>query len=108
VFNAYSKLKILTIAISIIAEAVVPSILSNKSSAQTKCSGATANTITISSSGKNYKCTATPQTLLTLSIYVSAYKEDGALKGQWHIIGTEFGGKKVLLQMEFYINKKDR
>lgn len=94
--NVSSKLKILTIALSVVAMALVPSLLSS-TVAQTESAtsgGGIANTITISSSGKNYKCTTTPQTPPTLGVHVNAHKEGGTLKGQWHIIGTEFGEKK--------------
>jgi hypothetical protein len=37
---------------------------------------------------------STPQTPPTLGIHVSAVKQCGILKGQWHIIGSEFGEKK--------------
>jgi|SRR5215208_4079270 len=77
--------------ISIAAMAVVPTL--NSASAQTQ-SGGPANSIIISSSGKNYKCTSTPETPSTLGIHVSAVKQGGTLKGQWHIIGSEFGEKK--------------
>ena len=43
---------------------------------------------------KNYKCTTTPETPSTLGVHVSAVKQGGMLKGQWHIIGSEFGEKK--------------
>ena len=72
--------------------AIVPSMV-NSALAQPQ-SGAAANSIIISSSGKNYKCASSPQTPPTLGIHVSAVKQGGALKGQWHIIGSEFGEKK--------------
>ena len=90
--SASLKLQILTIGISIAAMAVVPSLV-NSALAQPQ-SGGPANSIIISSSGKNYKCTSTPDTPSTLGIHVSAVKQGGTLKGQWHIIGSEFGEKK--------------
>jgi hypothetical protein len=90
--NATSRLKVLIIAISVAAMAVGPSILNNSLS-QLESTGP-ANSILISSSAKNYKCTTTPETPPTLGIHVSVVKEGGTLKGQWHIIGSEFGEKK--------------
>ena len=86
------ELQILTIGISIAAMAIVPSMV-NSALAQPQSGGA-ANSIIISSSGKNYKCTTASQTPPTLGIHVSADKQGGTLKGQWHIIGSEFGEKK--------------
>lgn len=86
------ELQFLAIGISIAAMAIVPSIV-NSALAQPQSGGA-ANSIIISSSGKNYKCTTTPQTPPTLGIHVSAVKQGSTLKGQWHIIGSEFGEKK--------------
>jgi hypothetical protein len=86
------ELQFLAIRISIAAMAIVPSLV-NSALAQPQSGGA-ANSIIISSSGKNYKCTTTAQTPPTLGIHVSAVKQGGTLKGQWHIIGSEFGEKK--------------
>src|SRR5918994_3993828 len=86
------KLQILAIWISIAAMAIAPSLV-NGVLAQTQSGGA-ANSITISSSGKNYRCTSIPETPPTLGVHVSAVKQGGVLKGQWHIIGSEFGEKK--------------
>src|ERR687897_55068 len=86
------ELQFLVIGISIAAMAIVPSMV-NSALAQPQSGGA-ANSIIISSSGKNYKCTTTAQTPPTLGIHVSAVKQGGTLKGQWHIIGSEFGEKK--------------
>jgi hypothetical protein len=90
--NMSFVLQFLAIGISIAAMAIVPSMV-NSALAQPQSGGA-ANSIIISSSGKNYKCTTTPQTPPTLGIHVSAVKQGGTLKGQWHIIGSEFGEKK--------------
>ena len=93
--------KILAIAISVAALAAAPSLL-NGALAQTESANTTtgkadqANSILISSSGKNYQCTSTGTATNppTLGIHLSASKQGGTLKGQWHIIGTEFGEKK--------------
>ncbi len=90
--NMNFELQFLAIGISIAAMAIVPSMV-NSALAQPQSGGA-ANSIIISSSGKNYKCTTTPQTPPTLGIHVSVVKQGGTLKGQWHIIGSEFGEKK--------------
>jgi hypothetical protein len=91
------EFQFLAIGMSIAAMAIVPSMINsamvNSAVAQPQSGGA-ANSIIISSSGKNYKCTTTPQTPPTLGIHVSAVKQGGTLKGQWHIIGSEFGEKK--------------
>jgi hypothetical protein len=92
--NISLRVKSLTIAISIIAVALVPTLLSITSSAQPTGTGGAANSILISSAGKNYKCTSAPEAPPTLGIHVSANKQGGMLKGQWHIIGSEFGEKK--------------
>jgi hypothetical protein len=102
--------KILAIAIYVAALAAAPTLL-NGTLAQTESAntntttttaataaakGGSANSILISSSGKNYQCTSTGTATNppTLGIHLSASKEGGTLKGQWHIIGTEFGEKK--------------
>jgi hypothetical protein len=98
--------KILAIAIYVAALAATP-ILLNDTLAQTESANTTttttaaakggpANSILISSSGKNYQCTSTGTATNppTLGIHLIASKEGGILKGQWHIIGTEFGEKK--------------
>jgi hypothetical protein len=98
--------KILAIAIYVAALAAAPTLL-NGTLAQTESANTTttsitaakggpANSILISSSGKNYQCTSTGTATNppTLGIHLSASKEGGTLKGQWHIIGTEFGEKK--------------
>ena len=90
--NAISNLKVVAMAVSVVAMAIGPSILHSGLS-QPEASGP-ANSILISSSAKSYKCTTTPETPATLGIHVSAVKEGGTLKGQWHIIGSEFGEKK--------------
>jgi hypothetical protein len=92
--NISLRVKSLTIAISIIAVALVPTLLSITSSAQPTGTGGAANSILISSAGKNYKCTSAPEAPPTLGIHVSANKQGGMPKGQWHIIGSEFGEKK--------------
>ena len=95
------RLSILSIAMFVVAIASSPSI-SSSSLAQTEAATATsnqaaqANSILISSEGKNYQCTSTgtAKNPPTLGIHVSASKQGNAIKGQWHIIGTEFGEKK--------------
>lgn len=81
--NISLRVKSLTIAISIIAVALVPTLLSISSSAQSTGTGGAANSILISSVGKNYKCTSAPEAPPTLGIHVSANKQGGMLKGQW-------------------------
>ena len=95
-------LSTLAIAIFIAALAAAPSlsasILAQTESASntTAAQAGPANSILISSSGKNYQCTSTGTAKYppTLGIHVSASKQGGTLKGQWHMIGTEFGEKK--------------
>lgn len=89
-----TNLKVLTIATTIIAVALVPTLLSMTSSAQPTSIGGAANSIIISSAGKTYKCTSATKAPPTLGIHGSANKQGGTLKGQWHIIGSEFGEKK--------------
>jgi hypothetical protein len=74
--NINFELQFLAIAVM----AIVPSMV-NSALAQPQSGGA-ANSIIISSSGKNYKCTITPETPPTLGIHVSAVKQGGTLKGQ--------------------------
>lgn len=96
-----SRLRILAIAIYVAAVVAFPSI-SSRSLAQTEAAPATsnqaaqANSILISSSSKNYQCTSTGTAEYppTLGIHVSASKQGNTMKGEWHIIGTEFGEKK--------------
>jgi hypothetical protein len=86
------RLQILAIGISIAAMAIAPSLV-NSVLAQPQSGGA-ANSIIISSTGKNYRCTSIPETPPTLGVQVNAVKQGGVLQGQWHIIGSEFGEKK--------------
>jgi hypothetical protein len=91
--NNATKLEILTVALSVVTTAILPSLV-NSALAQPTTSAGAANSILISSSGKNYKCTTSSETPSTLGIHVSAVKQGSTLKGQWHIIGSEFGEKK--------------
>jgi hypothetical protein len=86
------RLQILAIGISIAAMVIAPSQV-NSVLAQPQSGGA-ANSIIISSTGKNYICTSIPETPPTLGVQVNAVKQGGVLHGQWHIIGSEFGEKK--------------
>ena len=100
IFRNTNTTKIFIIAASIVAAALVPTMVGITSSALaqlTSPSGggaAAANSILVSSSGSNYQCTSTPQSPPTLGIHVGANKQGGMLKGQWHMIGSEFGEKK--------------
>ena len=88
--NASSTLKISTMTLSVVL-AIVHSLLISAST-QTESNGP-ANSILISS-GKNYTVPVVPKVHATLGIHLHAVTQGGTVKGQWQIIGSEFGDIK--------------